>query len=160
MPISRKRERLRGLKGSAASVETLRALWPLAFPKKAPLVRPLSGDAVGQIVEQTGWSRAYARGVLEGWKSRYAYCEAVLRYDRRWNLNGEEVADSVVSEVARDMARRRLAAMEARRLKAEQEKAAARPAASAEAPRSFSSTTRDRAATVSTQNTDVSASAI
>lgn len=139
MPISRKRERLRGLKESAASVEVLRALWPLAFPKKAPLVRPLSGDAIGQIVEQTGWGRAYARGVLEGWKGRYAYCEAVLRYDRRWNLNGEEVADSVVSELARDMARKRLAAMEARRLKAALEKnAAIRSAASAETPRSAS----------------------
>jgi sRNA-binding protein len=133
MPYSRNRERLRGLKESAASVEMLRSLWPLAFPKKAPLVRPLSADAIARIVEQTGWSRAYARGVLEGWKGRYAYFEAVLRYDRRWNLNGEEIAESVVDERARDTARRRLAAMEARRSKAEQAKAAAKPAPSTEA---------------------------
>ena len=139
LSTSKKRERLRGLKASASEVEMLRSLWPLAVPKKAALVRPLSSDAIGQIIEQTGWSHAYARGVLDGWKGRAAYCEAVLRHDRRWNLNGEEVADSVVDEAARSMARSRLTAKEARR-KAEREKQAAipAPAEATEAMRSVS----------------------
>ena len=115
------------MKESAASVEVLRSLWPLAFPKKSHLVRPLALGAVEQIIEQTGWSRAYARGVLQGWKSRYAYCEAVLRYDRRWNLKGEELTESTVDEVARKTARQQIEAKEARRLKkvARQESAVA-----------------------------------
>lgn len=116
MPEKNKSEFLRGLRESRERLETLRVLWPLAFPKKSHLVRPLAVD-VQQIAEKAGWSRSFAQGVLVGWKMRYAYCAAVLHYDRRCNLNGDEVAESTVDEDARTMARKRLAAMEARRLK-------------------------------------------
>jgi ProQ/FINO family len=98
-------------------------LWPLAFPKKPHPVKPLASGIVGQIAERMGWSTAYARGVLQGWKLRDHYCEAVLRHDRRSSLDGEEVAESV-DDTAREMARKRLATLAARRLKAEQERAA------------------------------------
>jgi hypothetical protein len=66
------------------------------------------------IAERTGWTRFYARGVLSAWKQRVAYCKAVLAFDRRWNLSGEET-DDAVSEEAREKARKQLAAVKARR---------------------------------------------
>jgi sRNA-binding protein len=119
-----KKERLRGMKEGRSGVEALQSLWPLAFPKKSHLVRPLSSGIVEKIVERTGWNPAYTRGVLQSWKMRDRYCEAVLRYDRRSNLDGEETAETV-SDIARKMARERLATLAARRLKREQERAAA-----------------------------------
>ena len=85
---------------------------------KPHLVRPLTVD-FKVIVEKTGWGLSYARGVVIGWKMSPVYCEAVLRYNRRCNLNGDEVADSTVDEAARAMARKRLAAFAARRLQAD-----------------------------------------
>jgi sRNA-binding protein len=90
-----KRERLRGMKEGRSGVEALQSLWPLAFPKKSHLVRPLSSGIVEKIVERTGW-----------------------------NLDGEETAETV-GDIARKMARERLATLAARRLKREQERAAA-----------------------------------
>jgi hypothetical protein len=98
----------------------------------------LQRDRAQALKQADDYRAKDSRGVLEGWKGRCAYCEAVLRYDRRWNPNGEEVAESVVDERAREMARRRLAAMEARRLSAEKEEAAAARAASADTPRAVS----------------------
>jgi hypothetical protein len=54
---------------------------------------------------------------LRGWKLRRAYYEAVLRHDRRFNLDGEEVAEAMVEETAREQARRQLARLAARRAK-------------------------------------------
>jgi hypothetical protein len=58
------------------------------------------------IAERTGWSPRYAAGVLHGWKLRGAYCYAVLRYDHRFSLDGEEVGDAVVEDAAREQARK------------------------------------------------------
>jgi hypothetical protein len=112
-------ERLRGMQESWAGIETLRSLWPLAFPKQSPVVKPLAGGVLAEISAKTGWSLAYTRGVLHGWKLRAAYCKAVLRHDRRWNLDGEEV-EEIVGDAARQSAQARLAAIDARALKAAQ----------------------------------------
>jgi sRNA-binding protein len=110
-------EWLHGLRESAAGIEVLRSLWPNAFPRQWHLVRPLVAGLAGQIAERTGWSPQYTTGVLRGWKLRRAYCEAVLRYDHRFNLDGEEVAEAIVEETAREQARRQLARLAARRAK-------------------------------------------
>ena len=122
--MSYKSERLQGLRESMAGVETLRSLWPLAFPKKSHLVKPLASRVARQVAERTGWSPAYTRGVLQAWKSRSAYCYAVLGNERRSNLDGQEVAE-IVDDEARKMARNQLARIAARRAKLEQKKAAA-----------------------------------
>ena len=121
-PKSSESEWLRGLKESAAGIGVLRSLWPNAFPQQRHLVRPLIAGLAGQIAERTGWSPQYTRGVLRGWKLRRAYCEAVLRYDHRFSLDGEEVAEAVVDEGAREQARRQLARLAARRAKDSKER--------------------------------------
>jgi len=117
---SRKAERVRGLKESQSAIETLRSLWPAAFPEKFKLVKPLTSKALADIVGRTGWSSAYARGVLQAWKLRAAYCEAVLRENLRVDLNGKPVSETV-DEKARDDARKRLAAIATRKAR-QQEK--------------------------------------
>jgi sRNA-binding protein len=118
-----KTEYQRGLKESAVAIEVLRSLWPNAFPQKGHLVRPLVTGLAGQIAERTGWSRHYTVGVLLGWKLRRAYCDAVLRYDHRFTLDGEEVIEAVVEDAAREQAQKQLAKiMAARRRKAGQRK--------------------------------------
>lgn len=116
----RKAERLRGMRESRAAIETLRSLWPAAFPDKFRLVKPLKSKALADIVGRTGWSPAYARGVLQAWKQRAAYCEAVLRENLRVDLNGEPLSETV-DERARDDARKRLTEIAARRAR-QQEK--------------------------------------
>jgi sRNA-binding protein len=115
-------ERLRGLKESRAAIERLRSLWPAAFPAKFKLVKPLKAGAVTEIVERTGWTHDYARGVLQGWKMRAAYCEAVLREPLRIDLNGKPLT-APVDEEARAMARTRLAVLAARQAKEQQRQA-------------------------------------
>ena len=121
-PKSSQSEWLRGLKESAAGIEVLRSFWPNAFPQQRHLVRPLVAGLAGQIAERTGWSPQYITGVLRSWKLRRAYCEAVLRHDRRFSLSGEEVAEAVVEEGAREQARRQLARLAARRVKDSKER--------------------------------------
>lgn len=118
-------EILRGMKESREAIATLQSLWPAAFPDKFYRVRPLAAGIVAAIAERTGWSRWYARGVVQVWKARKAYCEAVLRYGQRFDLNGEPV-EQIVSEEAREQARRCLAAR-ATRLRDRQQQADARP---------------------------------
>jgi hypothetical protein len=43
------------------------------FPIEAREVRPLEMAALDVIVNEMGWSRAYARAVLAAWKKRNAY---------------------------------------------------------------------------------------
>src|SRR5918911_4406322 len=121
-PKSSESEWLRGLKESAAGIEVLRSLWPNAFPQQRHLVKPLVAGLAEQIAERTGWSPQYTRGVLRGWKLRRAYCEAVLRYEHRFSLSGEEVAEAVVEDGAREQARRQLARLAARRAKDSKDK--------------------------------------
>ena len=45
------------------------------------------------------WSNAYTRGVLSIWKQRRAYCNAVLRYDLRQDLDGAPTV-AVVGQAA------------------------------------------------------------
>jgi sRNA-binding protein len=80
------------------------------------------------VAERLGWTRWYARGVLLGWKARYAYCNAVLGQGHRYNLDGEPVVEEAIDDKARQMARQQLAGHRKRRLKRE---AAARAAETA-----------------------------
>jgi hypothetical protein len=106
-------EKLHGWAEAPRGFEQLRSLWPAAFPKENDLVRPLTRGIIRTIADGTGWSPAYAQGVLSAWKQRVAYCKAVLAFDRRWNLNGEKT-DEAISDEAREMARTKLARVIAR----------------------------------------------
>jgi sRNA-binding protein len=88
-------------------------------------VRPLALGLAPAIAERMGWTHWYARGVLQGWKARYAYCNAVLGHGHRFNLDGEPVVEEAIDDMARKMARQQLAGHRKRRLKRE---AAARAA--------------------------------
>ena len=101
MSAAIRKEKLRGLKEGRSGIEVLQSLWPAAFPKKSYLVRPLASEIAETIAERTGWSVAYTYGILQAWKLLDRYCEAVLRYDRRWNLDGEETAETVDDESIR-----------------------------------------------------------
>jgi sRNA-binding protein len=106
-------ETLRGMKESREAIATLQSLWPAAFPGRIHRVRPLASGIIPAIAERTGWNRSYVRGVVHVWKARDAYCQAVLRYGQRFDLNGEPV-EQTVSEEAREQARRRLTVRGAR----------------------------------------------
>ena len=71
--------------------------------------------ATARIAERTGWSNVYARVVLSVWKARDGYCKAVLRYEHRYDLNGE-VTEEIVDDRAREQAQQKLAARAARLL--------------------------------------------
>ena len=116
-------ERLSGMKESREAIAKLQSLWPAAFPDKFHRVRPLAAGIIPVIAERTGWSRGYTRGVVHVWKARNAYCEAVLRFEQRFDLNGEPV-DQTVEDSAREQARRLLAVRKAR-IEARKRKAAA-----------------------------------
>jgi sRNA-binding protein len=111
------------MKEAHEGIEKLQTLWPVAFPAKPDLVKPLATGTIRQIADGAGWSRGYTRGVLHVWKARNAYCRAVLRFGSRFDLNGEPV-DQTVEDSAREQARRVLAARKAR-IEAQNRKAAA-----------------------------------
>ncbi len=116
----------RGAAESRQQIELLRARWPKAFPAKGHEVRPLA-NAAATIAEALGWSNAYARGVVNPWVMREAYCRAVLAHSTRINLDGSASAMTVDDE-ARAMATARLeqiAARKARRAREAAERAAA-----------------------------------
>jgi len=87
----------RGLKQSREQIKVLQEKWPAGFPIVPSKVRPLVTGTSKTIAESLGWSVPYTRGVLLVWKNRTAYCNAVLRYRERINLDGlvsgEEVDD-------------------------------------------------------------------
>ena len=87
-------DRLRGAKEARTQIEVLKAKWPAMFndPKN---VRPLAGSVAGEIAAALGWTRGYARGVMLVWKSRKAYCRAILCYSVRINLDGSPSEDPV-----------------------------------------------------------------
>jgi sRNA-binding protein len=97
----------RGLADARARIAELQERWPAAFPNKSHMVRPLATGIAAKIADATGWSRTYVRGVLTAWKCRAGYCEAVLRYERRYDLDGKETSE-VVDDQAREQARWRL----------------------------------------------------
>jgi len=127
-----KSETGRGFKEARAQLEVLRARWPQAFPLEAREVRPLEMAALDVIVNEMGWSRAYARAVLAAWKKRNAYCRAVLTYPTRFRLDGSKT-DEPVDDIARDHARRDIASNQQRKL-AREAQAAARKEPAAEKP--------------------------
>lgn len=106
-------ERGRGTRQSRQHLAALRQQWPLAFPIKPEDVRPLAVGAAGEIAATMGWSLPYTLGVLGPWKMAPAYCEAVLRYDRRITLDGRPAEE--VGAKARELASRQLAQMSARK---------------------------------------------
>jgi sRNA-binding protein len=106
-------ETLHGMKEARAGIARLQCLWPAAFPVKGHLVKPLASGTVRRIANTAGWSWGYTRGVVKAWKTRSSYCDAVLRYDRRFDLNGDAV-DEAVSEHSKEQARQVLAARAAR----------------------------------------------
>jgi sRNA-binding protein len=105
---ARSEEIARGWRESREGIAKLRSAWPAAFPEKSNLVRPLALRLVPAIADRMGWTNWYARGVLQGWKARNAYCEAVLRHGQRFNLDGEPV-EEVVDDEAKELARQQLA---------------------------------------------------
>ena len=106
-------ETVRGLKEGRGQIRLLREKWPKAFPGDAQKVRPLASGIVRAIADTLGWSPYYARGVLSVWKSRTAYCTAVLRHANRYSLDGVLTTEEV-NERARRAAKERLEAIAVR----------------------------------------------
>jgi sRNA-binding protein len=100
-------ERRRGYQEARQKIELLRTKWPQAFPAKAHAVRPLTNGAQQAIIETFGWSAAYARAVLSVWKLGPAYCNAILRYPKRINLDGSP-SDEEIDDRSRAAATARL----------------------------------------------------
>src|SRR5215213_582247 len=112
---TRKAQSLQGLKESAQAIALLQEKWPRAFPKKYSVVKPLARSVREAIVTGTGWNKDYTYGVLAAWKSRIAYCDAVLRESIRIDINGN-ATDEVVDDASRAMAeQKRKQVLEARR---------------------------------------------
>jgi len=107
-------ERERGFKEAPRQLAVLREKWPLAFPVKNHDVRPLAIGAGREIAATTGWSLPYALGVLHGWKRVPIYSQAVLRYDKRINLDGSPAEE--VGAAAKDQAAKQLATLSARKV--------------------------------------------
>jgi sRNA-binding protein len=113
--MTRKAQSLQGLKESAKAIALLQEKWPRAFPKKYGAVKPLARSVREAIVAGTGWNKDYTYGVLAAWKSRIAYCDAVLRDSIRIDINGN-ATDEVVDGTSRTMAeQKREQVLEARR---------------------------------------------
>lgn len=91
-----------------AAIKVLQAHWPDAFPPSPDLMRPLAKHVIAAIVERTGWSKRYTASVLAVWKRQPAYSEAVLRYERRYDLVGA-ATDEIINERSREKARERIA---------------------------------------------------
>jgi len=94
---------------SIAAIKVLQAHWPDAFPQSPELMRPLAKHVIAAIVERTGWSKRYTTSVLAVWKRQLAYSEAVLRYERRYDLAGAATGE-IISERTREKAQERIAA--------------------------------------------------
>ena len=108
MNATRKAERKRGCIEAKTQLPLLQEKWPKAFPRKDGEVKPLACGVTSVVAEEFGWSRPYAKAILETWKRREAYCRAVLTYQVRIELDGTPAADTV-SEAARASAKEMLA---------------------------------------------------
>lgn len=80
----------------------LREKWPKAFPRDTTRIKPLVVHALGIIAQEMGWTTMYARGVLQPWKKRAAYCKAVLRETNRINLDGSKSTELISDDARRD----------------------------------------------------------
>jgi len=93
---------------ASAVIDVLRAHWPAAFPQSPDLIRPLATDVAAIIAERTGWSKRYTASVLAVWKRQPAYSEAMLRYDRRYDLTGA-ATEQIIDDNSRTRAREQVA---------------------------------------------------
>jgi sRNA-binding protein len=126
-----------GAKEARQQLVVLREKWPIAFPIKPHDIRPLAVGTPGEIAAAMAWSLSYARGVLLPWKMAPAYCRAVLSYDQRIALDGTPAEP--VDAVAKELATKQLAKLEARHATkqaaaAAKAKAKPEPAAPVQAP--------------------------
>jgi sRNA-binding protein len=101
-------------------IPLLQEKWPLAFPTKSHLVKPLASSVPRVISETMGWDISYTRGVLSVWKRRNAYCDAILRGGPRIDIDGKATPEPV-DESSRQQAQQELAARIARAKAAQQE---------------------------------------
>jgi sRNA-binding protein len=74
-----------------------------AFPKKYGAVKPLARSVKEAVVAGMDWDPYYTSGVLAAWKSRLAYCDAILRDTIRVDIDGN-ATDEVVDDTSRAMA--------------------------------------------------------
>jgi sRNA-binding protein len=117
----RKAQSLQGLKESAKAIALLQEKWPRAFPKKYGAVKPLARSVKEAIIAGTSWNKNYTYGVLAAWKSRMAYCDAILRDTVRIDIDGN-ATDEVVNDESRTQAeQQRQQIIEARRRRAERQ---------------------------------------
>ena len=137
MGNKRHREFWRGANEQHSVIADLQLRWPVAFPKDPGAVRPLAGTIAIIIAAELGWNLNYTRGVLCAWKQRRAYCNAVLRYDLRRDLDGAPTGD--VGPSARTMAQEQLAVIDARKRKRAEQAASAAPAEEPPAPADLTS---------------------
>jgi sRNA-binding protein len=123
----------KGWRDARQVIPLLQERWPLAFPGKSHLVKPLASSVPRVISETMGWDLYYTRGVLSVWKRRNAYCEAIQRGGPRIDIDGKATPEPV-DETSRQQAQQELAARIARaKAKAAQQKAAQQKAAQQEA---------------------------
>ena len=69
-------------------------------------MRPLALGATGEIAAAMGWSIHYTLSVLRHWKMTAAYCNAILRYEVRIDLDG--VPTEAVGARAKNLATKHL----------------------------------------------------
>src|SRR3954465_5910752 len=93
---------------ASAAIDVLRAHWPAAFPQSPDLSRPLGNEVIATIAARTGWSKRYTASVLAVWRRQPAYSEAVLRHDRRYDLDGT-ATDQLINNHSREQAREQIA---------------------------------------------------
>jgi len=125
-----KNERTRALKEFPQHIEALQTKWPRAFPKTFGDVRPLARGVVDTIADAFGWSGAYTRGILQRWKTRDAYCHAVLAHSKRIALDGQESGEDV-DDTAREAARQTIERRKAKHQQATRTATRPEPASSA-----------------------------
>lgn len=99
-------DKLRGVKEARTQIEVLKTKWPAIFNDQKT-IRPLASSVLSQVAAALGWTPGYTRGVFHVWKSRNAYCRAVLRDTVRVNLDGSST-EEVVDDKAREMAKAQL----------------------------------------------------
>jgi sRNA-binding protein len=113
-------EGTKGWRDARRVIPLLQEKWPLAFPTKSHLVKPLASSVPRVISETMGWDISYTRGVLSVWKRRNAYCDAILRGGPRIDIDGKATPEPV-DESSRQQAQQELAARIARAKAAQQE---------------------------------------
>jgi sRNA-binding protein len=109
-------ERRKGWGDARQVIPLLQEKWPLAFPTKNYLVKPLAASVPRVISEALGWNLSYARGVISVWKRRNAYCDAILRGGLRIDIDGNATMEPV-DENSRQQAQKELAARAAKALR-------------------------------------------